>query len=250
MRFSPHGDIIACTAGDAIDLWSVSTGYHRDALLGHRGNIPALSFSRDGRILASGGQDGTIVLWDMEPYRQQSSKSPETLSSADWNLAWHRAGGDDAVAAYEAMQRLIASPQQTALLLKQRLRPATTIDASRLKKFLADLDSSRFDLRERATRELIAVGDQAEEQLKHAGAAAKDAPETQRRLRQILERIAAPAGTQLQALRGIEVLEDIGTSQARELLQTLACGAAKARSTLEAQAALRRLSQQQDRSPR
>ena len=47
--------------------------------------------------------------------------------------------------------------------------------------------------------------------------------------------------TQLGQLRAVDLLEEIGSSQARKLLETLAKGAPKARLTEQARAGLRRL---------
>jgi hypothetical protein len=59
----------------------------------------------------------------------------------------------------------------------------------------------------------------------------------------LLERLelAPVAGERLQALRAVEVLERVGTPEARRLLETLAGGAPGARLTWEARAALGRL---------
>jgi replication-associated recombination protein RarA len=67
--------------------------------------------------------------------------------------------------------------------------------------------------------------------------------EVRRCVRQLLEKLgrSPPPPRQLQALRAIEVLEYLGTPEARRLLTSLAQGATHARLTQEAKAALERL---------
>ena len=47
-----------------IRVWDAHTGEHLKTLTGHTGGISSLTFSPDGKVLASGRTDGTILLWD------------------------------------------------------------------------------------------------------------------------------------------------------------------------------------------
>lgn len=49
-----------------IKLWDVETGEEIRTLSGHTEPIESLAFSHDGKILASGSFDGTVLLWDWE----------------------------------------------------------------------------------------------------------------------------------------------------------------------------------------
>ena len=51
-----------------VQLWDILTGAHIATFLGHPTDIQCLAFSPDSTILASGGFDGVIYLWDMKPY--------------------------------------------------------------------------------------------------------------------------------------------------------------------------------------
>ncbi len=68
LAFSPDGKILATTSFDeeTICLWDVNTGAHRKILTEHPRNVGygGLTFSPDGKTIASGGGDGTIRFWD------------------------------------------------------------------------------------------------------------------------------------------------------------------------------------------
>jgi len=96
-------------------------------------------------------------------------------------------------------------------------------------------------VREKAQEELAALGDLAEPALLRS-LENKPSVEMRRRVQTLLERLRGPVTRPefLQALRALAVLEDIGTPEARRLLQELAKGAPEARLTREAKASLRR----------
>ncbi len=52
----------------SIHLWEVATGENIHTFWGHPTDIHDLAFSPDGKLLASGSYDGTILLWDMKPF--------------------------------------------------------------------------------------------------------------------------------------------------------------------------------------
>ena len=68
--FSPNGKILLDPKLDTwtpiIQLWDVETGAELKTLSGHTEPIETLVFSHDGKTLASGSEDGTVLLWDWE----------------------------------------------------------------------------------------------------------------------------------------------------------------------------------------
>ena len=70
LTFSPDGKILLDPKLDVwhptIQLWGVNTGADWGTLSGHTEPIETLVFSHDGKTLASGSQDGTVLLWDWE----------------------------------------------------------------------------------------------------------------------------------------------------------------------------------------
>jgi hypothetical protein len=124
--------------------------------------------------------------------------------------------------------------------LRQHLKPAAPPDAQRLRKLIADLDDDRFDVRQAAQKELEQLGDVALPALQKAVKATSSA-ELRRRALAVLKAPPRPSGEERQALRGVEVLEQFGTAEARQHLEMLAKGAPGSRVTGAAKAALERL---------
>ena len=100
-----------------------------------------------------------------------------------------------ATPAYGAMWRLVAAGKDVVPPLAERLKQPlpVPIDDARLKKLLADLDSSDFHVRDRVTLELECLGREAEKALR---ALLADGPplEVRVRVEQILKRIADRGG--------------------------------------------------------
>jgi hypothetical protein len=156
--------------------------------------------------------------------------------------AWHELASTDAQVAYRALRLLTEAPRQSLPPLRERLRPAPAADANQIDRWLAELDSSRFADRERATRELERQEGRAEPALRRLLANAPSA-EARRRAEGMLARLHGPIADpeMLRALRAVEALEHMGTRNAKELLQELARGAPESRLTQEAKGSLGRL---------
>ena len=143
--------------------------------------------------------------------------------------------------AYLAIQTPAVGERQAVAFLRERLPDAPELNDQQIALLIADLDSTRFAVRQKATEELGKAGGVAERALRMK---LKERPslEVRQRIEQLLDRLSKPlSGDQLQALRAVEVLEHIGSPEAKQVLEKLATGAEGARLTREAKASLGRL---------
>ena len=203
----------------------------------------SLAFSPDGKTLASGSYDTTVLVWGVTGLgKDRPRRLP--LTPQELKILWTNLASEDAAKAYQAIDTLTACPPQTVPLLKENLKPVARVDPQRIARLIADLDSEHFAVREQATQELETLGEQAGPALRRWLAGGPSA-EGRRRAERLLARLEAPADrpVRLRELRAVEVLERVGRGEARRALEELAKGAPEARLTQEAKAALGRLAE-------
>ncbi len=86
--FSPDGAILASGSADGIKLWNATTGAVLRTLTEHRGNVFSVSFSSNGKIMASGSSDDTIKLWNTSTGDElllNMTKHTEDVNSVDFS---------------------------------------------------------------------------------------------------------------------------------------------------------------------
>ncbi|HLN33186.1 MAG TPA: sigma-70 family RNA polymerase sigma factor [Gemmataceae bacterium] len=234
LAFSHDGRLLASSDCQVVHLWEVATGMELRTFRGHRGEIRSLGFSADGRRLASASTDSTVLIWDLVPAHADGS---DTVAS--W---WADLASDDARRAYAAIWRLSETPEPALALLRQHLRPVPEPDASKIRQCIEDLDSKGFAVRQKASKELEALGDAALPALRET-LDKNPSLEVRRRLETLLSRPpVSVTSSELRNLRALNVLELIDSANAHRLLAELGAGATYAAQTQEARAALRRLS--------
>jgi WD40 repeat protein len=65
LAFSARGDRLAAAAGREVYLWVLSAPDATLTLKGHARAVRSVTFSAAGDLLASGGLDGKVIIWDV-----------------------------------------------------------------------------------------------------------------------------------------------------------------------------------------
>jgi WD40 repeat protein len=244
LAVSPDGKtLVTADESGPLRLWEIATGKPRGVLKGHQGAVVSLAFSADGKRLLSGSRDTTALLWDLPSAASGDRPAPRDLTAHDLDALWADLLSDDAALAYRGVATLAASPRRSVPYLRSHLQPARA-DADRFARLVDDLDSTHFETRQQAHAELAELSDLAEPVLR---AALKDPPsaEVRRLAEDLLEKAKSSkyllTGERLRTWRALEALEACGTSEACDVLATLAQGDEAARLTGEAKMALERI---------
>jgi RNA polymerase sigma factor (sigma-70 family) len=245
LSYSPDGHCLASGGTDGtVRIWEPFAGKELCRFLGRQGYIKSLAFSADGQRLASGGMDTTALIWDVgwitEKHLSDGELTDRGLQKATIDLL-----GQDAGKAYQAMRTLAAAPHQSLSWLKKQLKPAAGVEEQKINQLIEQLDDDTFAVREKAMRELERLRESAEPFLRKA---LQKSPtlEKRRRIEQLLEPFSKPLPSvdRVRQIRMLELLEQIDTKEATELLKTLAGGAPGVFLTREAKASLDRLARQ------
>jgi hypothetical protein len=174
--------------------------------------------------------------------KDRPAPSADGLAAGEADGLWGDLAGADAARASRAIDRLAGTPGQAVPFLAGGLKPAPRVDPAKIAGWVADLGSSSFAVRERATASLLKAGDQAIPAVRKV-CASPPSLETRRRAEALLARLTDGRLTpgQLRLVRAVEALERACTPEARQLLRAVARGAPGALATHQAQAALDRM---------
>jgi hypothetical protein len=241
----------------------------------------ALAVSSDCGVIAFGGSDGIIRLWDLETRKELRKLAGHEGSivavafSADgrrlvsggrdtsaliWDVAgvrpsipglglgaeelreqWDALAARDSAAALKAIRRLALASEQALPFISASLSKQQAADPARLASLLADLGSGDVERRDAAAAEFSRLGRFARPTLKRALEGTLSA-EFRRRAEALLKEMDDRlAPAELQSIRTLEVLERIATPEARKLIEFLSKDSASPPVAEEAKAVLHRL---------
>jgi hypothetical protein len=185
--------------------------------------------------------------WIADAFDQKDEKTAVALKRPDakqLEALWADLASEDAAKAYVALRALAERPAQAVALLSRHLKPVPAPDPQTLAGLVKDLGSKRAADRDKAMKQLRHLGGLAAPALREA-LKGKPTPEVRKRIEELLQALEGRVIDReaLRAVRSVEVLERVGTKEAKDLMRKLAKGAAGARLTQECQDSLRRLEQ-------
>jgi WD40 repeat protein len=214
------------TTQQTFHAWDAATGEDHPFTVRQSANVVAVAFSPDGRTLAWGDSAGAVTLWEVAA-RQVRRR----LAGQQGDIQSLAFSPDGRTLASAARDTTVLVWDATGLHAAASAGPLPAERLWALWDDLADKDAGKaFD----AVGLLTAFPAQA-------------VPLLQARLRPAPA--AAESPEHLRELRAVEVLEHVGTADARAVLETLAGGAPAARLTREAKASLERMRNKQATGP-
>jgi len=250
MAISPDGRFLAIGYGRAqtpsedcfVCLWEIATGKVAWQRRGHRSRITSVAFAPDGKTLATGSTDTTILLWDLTTIEPGLKRVAEKLNQAELDKFWEDLASADAAEGYLATWTLASRPEQSLAFLEVRLQAEKPVAQPWIDQSITDLNSDDFKTRQIAETGLRKLGVEVEADLRKAFQSDLTL-EARRRIEGLLvnlngHRLPLPA---LRQLRAVAVLEAIATPEARQQLRHLAHGRPNAPRTQQARSALARL---------
>jgi hypothetical protein len=245
LAFAADGKRLASVGSKepVLRVWDVTTGKEVRQVQGPRGPVTTLALSPDGKLLATGSADGRVRLWDLAKPVPDVPPSAVPLTAKELEEHYGDLTNADPVKARRAFGTLLANPKQSVPFLKERVRSAALVPPNpKVNKLIADLDADDFEVRDRATEELAKLGQSAAPALRQA-LTGEPSEEVRKRVTMLLAKFkdaASLSPDKVVALEAIDVLEQLGTPEARAALAALERESLDAPILQEVRAALRR----------
>jgi hypothetical protein len=240
--------LVAESTNEKFRLWDHFQGRELIHLPANRGYVQCHAIAPDGRRLVAGYYNGSLIVWRVGP-ESPATATPE-WTAREKDQLWTNLADTDAPKALAAMRQLIGA--RAVDLIGERLRKDESATEEAMIRLLVDgLDSRAFATRELSSRQLTELGIDAAPALRQV-LGRNPSLEMRRRAEAILAALPSDnkllmPGRTLREVRSVQVLELIGSPEARRLLEALAKGNPDRRLTHEAIASLKRLSKLQTR---
>lgn len=218
------------------------------ALSAGDGHFISAERSPDGRWLALGHSDTTILVFRWETLLQKVEPQADATENLD---ATYEALAGEPEKAFEAIGRFLHAGKAGIDYLDAKLQPVRA-DPATVETLVAELNNDDFTVREKATVSLLGLGLLAESHLRKTRAESQQL-EVQKRVDAILQDLALPlvrSKELLRNLRVIGILENANSKESRAALEKRKGGEAGSVEGQAINAALQRMSRRHPATPR
>ncbi|KAJ0984504.1 hypothetical protein J5N97_002860 [Dioscorea zingiberensis] len=131
IRWSPnpnkHSVLASASVDTTIKIWDGNLGQVLYCFNGHREPVLHIEFSPDGEYLASGAEDGSLLIWKVKDgtivksfYRNNTVDTVDTVDTMVENISWNR-GGNKLAAGYGDGVLLVIGSSKPILQCKDTL---------------------------------------------------------------------------------------------------------------------------------
>src|SRR5262249_2762390 len=133
-----------------LTVYELPSGRMCKELSGVETNEPSVALSADGKLLATGSVDQSVLLWDLTGQMAEGKWKAARLKAAELDGLWSELA-IQGQRSYDAMWKLVAGAEDSVPFLRSRLKPAAVAgDAKRIQQWIVDLDSDKFAVRQTA----------------------------------------------------------------------------------------------------
>jgi WD40 repeat protein len=222
-----------------ISLWETATG--KEIMQVAQDGATVVALSPDGRKLAAGSTFNAVQFWDLTPVGWPHQGKQPNLDVKELDKLWATLADEGSGSAYTSIWTLGAVGDPAVAYLKEKLQPVQSV-GDQVRELLPKLDGEKYATREAAFGALKKLGPVIEMDL-CAALEGKVSPEMRKRLQKLVDswEKRPTSAEELRGVRAIQVLERIGSAEARAVLARVAEGAPGAWLTQQARLALKRL---------
>ena len=219
-QFSPRGLFLASSFDSpTVDVWEIATARRAFQVKGYH-NCTRIRFSAPNHLITVGG-DKEVYLWDLT--RTPGFRKFRVANSKIKESAWTALKSLDPMEGAAATEYYCDNPKEFfAFASGGSLIPAPPSN-ERIEEFIKALDASTYAVREKAVRDLVAIGEAVHPALESA-LQKKLSREVRRRLKDASSRIPMVDGLGEDAhrqLRAVFILERIATTESCTILKKI-----------------------------
>jgi len=236
LSFSPDNRFLVSSGWDEnVVVWDLLTRQAIKKFTGHQGNVNATAFAPFGFAFASGAsgfKDCSMITWDMEELLFDKSDTPDLKSEVPvderFEEIWKSLGASSLRISINATSKLAGGGDYFLGSLEKKIESVISVNRSiTTERYIQQLDSPNFSIRERATQALLKIVKEIEARLQEE-LRQTSSPEVKYRIAMILKSDPPRGKSDLVVTRRwcrvILALEQINSERSQAILKAVSLG--------------------------